>query len=76
MPYGKFLEIEGSRKDIRQYAGSLGLQWDKRILANYLQIFEILKEKLDLKFRDLTFDNFKDIDVEFQNFVHLIEAGG
>ena len=76
MPYGKFLEIEGSRKDIRQYARSLGLQWDKRILTNYLQIFEILKEKLDFKFNDVTFENFKDIDAEFQNFVHLIEAGG
>jgi len=76
MPYGQFLEIEGSQKDIKLYARRLGLKWNKRILANYLEIFEIIKEKLDLEFADVTFDNFIDIDVEFQNFVHLIEAGG
>ena len=76
MPYGQFLEIEGSQKDIKLYARRLGLEWNKRILTNYLEIFEIIKEKLDLEFADVTFDNFIDIDVEFQNFVHLIEAGG
>ena len=75
MPYGQFLEIEGSQKDIKLYARRLGLKWNKRILANYLEIFEIIKEKMDLKFTDVTFDNFKDIDVRLQDFTHLIEAG-
>ena len=75
MPYGQFLEIEGSQKDIKLYARRLGLEWNKRILANYLEIFEIIKEKLDLEFVDVTFDNFKDIDVRLQDFARLIEAG-
>ena len=75
MPYGNFLEIEGTKKDIKQYAQDLGLQWGKRILANYLEIFEILRKKLDFKFTDVTFHNFKDIDTQLQNYLHLIEAG-
>ncbi len=76
MPYGNFLEIEGTQKDIKQYAQDLGLQWGKRILANYLEIFEILRKKLDLKFTDVTFDNFKGIEVDLKRYLHLIEAGG
>jgi adenylate cyclase class 2 len=40
MPYGAFLEIEGSEKDIRTYAANLDLNWHRRILLNYLEIFE------------------------------------
>ena len=75
MPYGNFLEIEGSQKDIRYYARILGLPWEQRILANYLAIFEILKKKLNLEFNDVTFDNFKGIDVQFQNYLPLLESG-
>lgn len=75
MPYGNFLEIEGNKKDIKQYAQDLGLQWGNRILANYLEIFEILRKKFDLKFTDVTFHNFKNIDTQLQNVLHLIEAG-
>ena len=76
MPYGNFLEIEGATKDINQYAQDLGLQWGKRILSNYLEVFEILRKKLDLKFTDLTFENFKEINLDLQDYLHLIEADG
>ena len=76
MPYGNFLEIEGATKDISQYAQDLGLQWGKRILSNYLEVFEILRKKLDLKFTDLTFENFKEINLDLQDYLHLIEADG
>ena len=75
MPYGNFLEIEGAQEDIRQYAQNLGLQWDKRILANYLEIFVILRKKLDLKFTNVTFDNFKDIEVDIARYLDLMEVG-
>ena len=75
MPYGNFLEIEASREDIQRYARILGFQWEKRILINYLAIFEILKNKLNLKFSDVTFDNFKDIEVRLQKYLPLLEAG-
>ena len=75
MPYGDFLEIEGTEKQIKQYARGLGLQWDERILANYLEIFDIVRKNLDLKFTDVTFDNFKGVEVDLEPYLHLLQAG-
>jgi len=75
MPYGTFLEIEGSEEDIRTYAASLGLKWQKRILLNYLEIFQILRQTLRLNFKDLTFKNFENIRVEMAAFLGEFEAG-
>ena len=69
------LEIEGDEKQIRHYARRLGLNWDGRILANYLEIFDIIRKGLGLKFTDVTFENFKDIDVPIQNYLDLMKAG-
>jgi adenylate cyclase class 2 len=59
MPFGTFLEIEGDKAAILESADCLGLKWEKRILANYLAIFDVLREKEHLPFYDVTFDNFK-----------------
>ena len=59
MPFGTFLEIEGPRQGIRNAARQLGLAWEDRILTNYLAIFEIVREKLNLPFNDVTFSNFE-----------------
>jgi len=75
MPYGTFLEIEGSEKDIRTYAASLGLNWQKRILLNYLEIFKIIRQTLSLNFKDLTFKNFENIRVDMAAFLGKLEAG-
>ncbi len=75
MPFGNFLEIEGDEKQIRQYARRLGLKWDGRILANYLEIFDIIRKGLGLKFTDVTFDNFKDVEIDLESYLHLIQAG-
>jgi len=75
MPFGNFLEIEGGKKQIRRIADELGLDWKKRILTNYLSIFNIIKTDLDLPFLDITFDNFKSATVHMQKYLHLIEAG-
>ena len=74
MPYGHFLEIEGKPQAIRQTADRLELDWPKRILTNYLAIFDALRRQLNLSFNDVTFDNFRDIPVDFQSFVHLFTA--
>lgn len=74
MPYGTFLEIEGSEKNIRDYADRLGLSWRKRILLNYLEIFEIIRQRLNLNFTDLTFENFKNIKVDMASFLSRLEA--
>ena len=75
MPYGTFLEIEGSAEDIRTYAASLGLNWQKRILLNYLEIFKIIRQTLSLNFKDLTFKNFENIRVDMAAFLGKLEAG-
>lgn len=75
MPYGNFLEIEGPRSDIRNFAHLLKLDWKKRILMNYLEIFANLRKKLQLKFSDVTFKNFESINLNFSDYTHLFEAG-
>lgn len=75
MPYGNFLEIEGQKQNIKNFAAQLGLQWDQRILLNYLHIFEILQNKLNLNFSDVTFDNFKYVEVDMVDYLDLLVAG-
>jgi adenylate cyclase class 2 len=70
MPFGDFLEIEGSPTGIKNVASRLGLVWQQRILMNYLQIFGIIKEHFNLPFRDVTFENFATVSL---NFGPLIE---
>ena len=75
MPYGDFLEIEGQEKDIRYYASRFGLNWQKRIIFNYLTIFEIMRKNLNLDFNDLTFNNFETVDIDAGGFLDRLEAG-
>lgn len=59
MPFGEFLEIEGQREEIPKLAAEIGLDWNRRILENYLGIFARLKQAMSLPFKDITFDHFK-----------------
>ena len=74
MPFGDFLEIEGKKEFIKAAASKIGLQWEKRITLNYLAIFDIIRQKLNLPFTDITFDNFKKISIDLTKYRHLIEA--
>jgi adenylate cyclase, class 2 len=76
MPYGDFIEIEGMPEDIRRISHDLGFKWKDRILFNYLEIFETLKQRLGLSFSDVTFDNFKIINIDFNQYLYLFKAGG
>ncbi|MFL7893955.1 MAG: class IV adenylate cyclase [Anaerolineales bacterium] len=59
MPYGNFTEIEGSDTiAIHQAADKLGLSWEARIPESYTSLFELLRGKIGLSFRDLSFTNF------------------
>ncbi|MCP4629175.1 MAG: class IV adenylate cyclase [bacterium] len=75
MPFGNFLEIEGPKQDIQKFTVRLDLAWNKRILLNYLEIFEFLKNKLHLKFSDVTFDNFIRMEVNLADWLDLLVAG-
>jgi adenylate cyclase class 2 len=59
MPYGDFVELEGSEAAIKSVAAALGLDWSKRVLANYLALMELARQTFDLRFTDLTFANFE-----------------
>lgn len=74
MPYGDFLEIEGQKQDIINFAARLGLRWERRILLSYLHIFEILQNNLNLNFSDVTFDNFKPVEVDLIDYLDLLVA--
>lgn len=69
MPYGNFLEIEGKKENIRNLACKIDLRWEERILTNYLAMFCLIRQKSELSFSDVTFDNFKNFDIDFGEYL-------
>lgn len=68
MPYGNFTEIEGSDPAaIRAAAARLGVDWDARILESYTSLFDLVREKQNLTFRDLSFANFSGLKISSQD---------
>lgn len=63
MPYGNFVELEGSEEGIKTAVTALGLDWDKRLITNYLTIMMELKAHYKLPFDDITFANFAGMSV-------------
>lgn len=74
LPYGVFLEIEGSGSAIDRIAKALGFLWEHRILRNYLSIFDILREKERLPFQDVTFENFNNQQYRITPYLSLCRA--
>ncbi len=75
MPFGDFLEIEGAKDEILKMVAALRLNWKERILFNYLKMFETIKQKEELRFNDLTFDNFEGVSVDFTRHLSLFTEG-
>lgn len=75
MPFGHFLEIEGDEADIKRAAANLALPWEKRILANYLAIFERVRTRYNLPFDDVTFSNFEQYPIDMTPLLGDLEAG-
>lgn len=63
MPYGNFVEIEGDEGTIEKVINRLGLQKVTRYDGSYAVLFERARRALGLTFTDLTFANFKGVDV-------------
>ena len=76
MPYGDFLEIEGTKTAIIAVTSRLGLVWDHRILLNYLEMFSIIKKHFDLPFDDVTFDNFASLQHDFSPLFQKMRVRG
>jgi adenylate cyclase class 2 len=75
MPFGAFLEIESTPDHVRHLSDRLELPWKKRVLANYLTIFALIKKTEKLRFNDITFANFKAHPINLNRYATLIEAG-
>ncbi len=75
MPYGVFLEIEGQKSDIRGIVDQLGLHWERRILLNYLEIFEVVQRQEGFSFFDITFSNFETTHFDIRRHLSLLYAG-
>ncbi len=59
LPFGNFVELEGTEASIKAAAARIGFDWERRVLANYLALMELCRRTFDLPFADLTFDNFR-----------------
>ncbi len=63
LPFGDFVEIEGSSiADVQFATSQLNLVWERRIDQTYLELFNRLKMERNLPFSDATFDLFSKID--------------
>jgi len=69
LPYGNFVEIEGDVDLIEEILEQGGLQEVERREHSYTKLFEFVQHHLELNFRDLTFENFEDIDVPESAFI-------
>lgn len=75
LPFGEFLEIEGSKDAITHFTSRLGLEWNRRILMNYLEIFDLIRNHYGLPFRDATFENFAGAAIHLDAVLPLLENG-
>jgi adenylate cyclase class 2 len=68
MPYGNFVEIEGEAGTIKKLVDILELGSARRYEGSYSTLFERVRQKLGLRFTNLTFANFKDVTVREEDF--------
>lgn len=65
MPVGYFLELEGANPEmILSTSQILGLRWETRILDSYTVLFDRVRQSCGLNIRDLSFDNFRGIEIK------------
>lgn len=67
LPYGKFLEIEGPNvAAIQSLNARLGLKWEMAVEQSYTALFDALRQRLNLAFGDLVFENFAEMSLSPQ----------
>ncbi|MEE9512891.1 MAG: class IV adenylate cyclase [Anaerolineales bacterium] len=60
LPFGCFVEIEGpSIESIRQLSDQLGLPWERRVQASYLELFSRIRRPLNLELEEATFEKLE-----------------
>jgi adenylate cyclase, class 2 len=73
MPYGDFVELEGSEAEIKTAASQLDLDWDMRVVNNYLALMGELKALHNLPFDDITFANFKNETAKISDILPICD---
>lgn len=68
MPYGNFVEIEGDKAKINRVRLQLGLADAPAFTDSYIDLFGHVCRALNLNVRDLTFENFRGINVPLSAF--------
>jgi len=64
MPYGNFIELEGSSPEhVRATAALLGLDWDQRINLSYTALLGLYNQNTGHTFQDLSFETFSGLRV-------------
>jgi len=69
LPYGIFIELEGEEGGIKTAVAHLNLNWQDRIVDNYLGLMARLKAHHNLPFNDLTFANFANLNVSIADIL-------
>ena len=69
LPYGNFVEFEGDEGGLKTAVSHLNLNWQDRILTNYLGLMAQLKAHHNLPFTDLTFANFTNLNISITNIL-------
>lgn len=68
LPFGDFIEIEApSNTMIDGVAQILVLKWSRGMAINYLGLFEVLKTRVAIDFKDLTFENFAGLEISAED---------
>lgn len=76
MPFGDFVEIEGSSViSLQESAAALDLDWERRATLSYQSLFETLQERWKLPFQEATFEHFKRLPPEIREKFGLLLAG-
>ena len=65
LPYGNFVELEGSETAIKALAEACDIKWESRLNTNYLALLRMVKSAYQLGFNDLTFENFEGLTIDW-----------
>jgi adenylate cyclase class 2 len=76
MPYGNFVEIEGEISKIDGLRAQLGLLDAPAFTQSYVELFGLVRHALGITGTDLTFDNFRGVNVPLRAFYPLKEGEG
>ena len=65
LPYGNFVELEGSESAIKALAADCKIAWETRLNTNYLSLLRQVITTYQFEFSDLTFANFEGRPVDW-----------